>query len=290
MASDLLSQLLRRTARTKERFDRDRFRALVHYICWVCDNPRSLGPKRLSRVLWYSERNVYLETGRWLSGATYVRQQFGPHPRPLEPMLHELEAAGAIARRLADSSDEFDLLFAVQRPDLSRFKPEEISIVEAVIRVICLEARGMVAHQVAHDEVWRIASIGEPLPHYSVFAGRPGDILPVDIEWAMRVTRSPRRDEPAPADDEMVELTSLEAADTLKLEAIEAVRWHLNHDPSIGISLPASDASWFIYKQAHHQPLSVPEVVVVYRFDVEELLLEALRIGSVDDEDDADCS
>lgn len=288
MAFDILSQLLRRTTRAKERFNRERFRALVHYVCWVCDNPRTLGSKRLGRVLWYSERNVYLETGRWLSGATYVRQQGGPHPRPLEPMLQELEAVGAIARRLADRSDDFDLLFAVRRPDLSQFRPEEISIVEAVIRVVCLEARGVVAHQEAHDQVWQIARIGEPLPYYSVFAGRPGDILPADIDWAMRIARSPTSGESSDAINELAEQTNLKVADTLKLEAVEAALWHLNHDPSIGVSLPVSDASWFIYKQAQHQRLAVPEVVVVYRFDVEELLLESLRIGGAEDGDEGD--
>ncbi len=288
MALDILSQLLRQTTRTKDRFNRDRFRNLVHYICWVCDNPRTLGVKRLGRVLWYSERNVYLETGRWLSGATYLRQQGGPHPRPLEPMLQELEAGGAIARRVADRSDDFDLLFAVRRPDLSQFRPEEISIVEAVIRVVCLDARGAVAHQAAHDQVWQIARIGEPLPYYTVFAGRPGDLLPADIDWAMRTIRSPAKDETVDAFHELAERASPKVADCLKLQAIEGVLWHLNHDPTIGVSLPVNDASWFIYKQAEHQRLLVPEVAVVYRFDVEELLLESLRIGSVDDVDEDD--
>lgn len=288
MALDILSQLLRQTTRTKDRFNRDRFRDLVHYICWVCDNPRTLGVKRLGRVLWYSERNVYLETGRWLSGATYLRQQSGPYPRPLEPMLQELEAGGAIARRVADRSDDFDLLFAVRRPDLSQFRPEEISIVEAVIRVVCLEARGTVAHQAGHDQVWQIARIGEPLPYYTVFAGRPADILPADIDWAMRIVRSPAKDENTDAVSELVERASPKVADCLKLQAIEGVLWQLNHDPTIGVSLPVNDASWFIYKQAEHQRLLVPEVAVVYRFDVEELLLEALRIGSADDVDEDD--
>ncbi|MEZ5865976.1 MAG: hypothetical protein R3D25_18595 [Geminicoccaceae bacterium] len=236
--------------------------------------------------MWYSERNVYLETGRWLSGATYLRQQGGPHPRPLEPMLQELEAGGVIARRIADRSDDFDLLFAVRRPDLSHFRPEEISIVEAVIRVICLEARGVIANQKAHDQVWQIARIGEPLPYYSVFAGRPGEILPTDIEWAMRVVRSPVNNESSDTDGELADQASLKIADSLKLEAIEAILWNLNHDPTIGVSLPVSEASWFIYKQAQHQRLAVPEVVVVYRFEVEELLLESLRIGGVGEEDD----
>jgi hypothetical protein len=226
------------------------------------------------------------KSGRPITGATYVRQQGGPQARPLQPMLTELEKDGVIARRLAERSGEFDLLFAIRRPDLSHFRADEISVVEAVTRVVCLDSRGSIAHQAAHDRVWQSAQIGEVLPYFTVFAGRPGDILAADIDWAMRRLH-PREGGAPAARNEPLEVAGADSADRHR-EALDAALWHLNRDPSIGISLPATRASWFIYKQAGLSHLAVPDVVVVYGFDMDEFLLEAVRLGSADDDIEGD--
>ncbi len=270
----------------RERFDRDRFRALVHYICWICEDPRKLGVHRLNLVLWYSDRSIYLESGRPITGATYIRHQAGPQARPLQPMLAELEKDGVLARRLANRSGDFDLLFAIQRPDLTRFKADEISVVEAVTRVVCLDSSGSISHQTAHDRIWQAAQIGEVLPYFTAFAGRPGDILAADIDWAMRVLHPRDGVTPAGQNNELLEITG--AANNRHQEAVDAALWHLHRDPSIGISLPATKASWFIYKQAGLMHLAVPDVIIVYGFDVNELSLEAMRLGSAEDDVDGE--
>jgi hypothetical protein len=268
------------------RFERNRFRALVQYICWICENPRALGTIRLNIILWYSDRNVYLESGRPITGATYIRQLKGPQARPLQPMLVELEKDGVIARRPADRSGGVDLLFAIQRPDLTGFEPEEISIVDKVTRVICAEAHGSIPHQTAHDRVWQVAQIGELLPYFTVFAGQPGDILPADITWAMRELQP--RDGIAPVDrnNQLPKLIGMDAANNRCKEAVDAALWHLHRDPSIGISLPTADKSWFIYKQSGLIHLAVHEIIIVYTFDVNELSVVSIRIISTDDEID----
>jgi hypothetical protein len=285
MQSDRPAQTFGNHVPARDRFNRDRFRALVHYVVWICEDPRSLGPHRLNRVLWYSDRNVYLESGRPITGATYIRQQGGPQARPLQPMLVELEKDGVIARRLADRSGEFDLLFAIRRPDLSHFKADEISVVEAVTRVVCLDSRGSIAHQAAHDRVWQAAQIGEVLPYFTVFAGRPGDILASDIDWGMRMLHPREGRTPAGTNEPPMMAGAGKLVDRHQ-EAVDAALWHLNRDPSIGISLPATRASWFIYKQAGLAHLAVPDVVVVYGFDVDEFMLETVRLGSADDDDE----
>lgn len=270
----------------RERFYRDRFRALVHYICWICENPRKLGMHRLNQVLWYSDRTVYLESGHPLTGATYIRQQAGPQARPLQPMLDELEKDGVIARRRAERRGDFDLLFAIQRPDLTRFKPDEISVVEAATRVICLDANGSIARQTAHDRVWQAAQIGEVLPYFTVFAGRSGDILAADIDWAMRVLHPRDGVTPASHNHTLLEVVDTDVTQNRHQEAVDAALWYLHREPSIGISLPATKASWFIYKQAGLMHLDVPDVIIVYGFDVDELSIEAMRLGTAEDDDE----
>ena len=288
MQSDRPAQPLGHGIPATERFNRDRFRTLVHYVCWICEDPRTLGPHRLNRVLWYSDRSVYLESGRPITGATYIRQQAGPQARPLQPMLAELEKDGALARRLADRSGEFDLLFAIRRPDLSCFKADEISVVEAVTRVVCLDSRGSITHQAAHDRVWQAAQIGEVLPYFTVFAGRPGDILAADIDWAMRVLHPRDGVTLAPPTNDLFQVTEVANVKDRRKEAVDAALWHLHRDPTVGISLPGTRASWFIYKQAGLTHLAVPDVVIVYGFDVNEFLFEAMRLGNAEDDVDGE--
>ena len=104
------------------RFRRARFRAAVHYVCWVCEDPRMLGVKRLSLVLWYVDRNLHLRRGRPLGGPTYVRHQFGPRARPLEAQLGELEWDGLVARRPRGGGGEVGLLFVLAPPEPGRLE------------------------------------------------------------------------------------------------------------------------------------------------------------------------
>jgi hypothetical protein len=52
--------------------------------------------------------------------------------------------------------------------------------------------------------------------------------------------------------------------------------------------LPASEGSWFVHKQAGIAEASIPEVTVIYRFELDELVPAAIRLGPVPDELDDD--
>ena len=65
----------KRPASHRARFNRVKFKALVHYICWRCEDPRLLGTVKLNKVLWYAERIWYFRTGQPIVGATYLKQQ-----------------------------------------------------------------------------------------------------------------------------------------------------------------------------------------------------------------------
>ena len=264
------------------RFRRARFRAAVHYVCWVCEDPRTLGVERLGLVLWYVDRNLYLRRGRPLGGPTYVRHQSGPRARPLEAQLGELERDGLVARRTRGGGGEAGLLFALAPPELGRLEAEEVSELEAAVRGVCLDPRATVPRRAAHDAVWRAALIGETLPYFTACAGQPGDLLPADIRWAVREAGA------GLAVDGKARLGGV--GRPRGREAVEALLWHLCRDPGLGASLPGTEDSWFVYKQAGVAEAGVPEVAAVYRFELDELLPVAVRVGSPpsDPEDSSD--
>ena len=270
------SDRLQRLADALEpRFRRARFRRAVHYVCWICEDPRTLGLQRLNLILWYADRNLYLRRRRPLGGATYLRHHPGPRALPLEAQLRELERDGLIARRPRGSGTEADLLFALAPPDLGALDAEEVGELEAAMRGVCLDARATIPHRTAHDTIWRAALIGETLPYFTAYGGRSGDLYPADLQWAAR------------------EVNAGASTDTFRIsgaehprggEVIAALLWHLRREPAIGTSLPAVEGSWFVHKQAGIPEASIPEVTVVYRFELDELLPAAIRLGPVPDE------
>src|SRR5437868_15200944 len=112
-------------------FDRSKFKSLVHYICWRCTDPTKLGATKLNKALWLSDFKAYLELGEPVTGAAYVKRQFGPAPKLIVPILNELQEEANLSIRDVDyyghDKKEF---FALTRPDLSDFTPDEISLID----------------------------------------------------------------------------------------------------------------------------------------------------------------
>ncbi len=274
-------------------FRRARFRAAVHYVCWVCEDPRALGTRRLGLVLWYAERNLHLRRGAPLSGATYVRHHAGPRPRPLEAQLRELERDGLLARRPRGGADEFDqLLFALAPPPApARLDAAEVAALEAALRDVCLDPRGaMVPRRAAHDAVWRAALVGEPLPHFTACAALAADPLPADLAWAAREAEAA-----GPAGGGAARLGGGGLGLPRAREAVQALLWRLRRDPGLGASVPGAAGSWFVHRQAGLAEGGVPEVAAVYRLELDELAPAAVRVGPAppgpeDDEEDWDAA
>lgn len=41
-------------------YNAEKFKALVHYICWKVEDPRQLGATKLNNILWFSDVLTYL--------------------------------------------------------------------------------------------------------------------------------------------------------------------------------------------------------------------------------------
>lgn len=173
-------------------FDRAKFKALVHYICWRVE-PAALGGVKLNKVLWSSDTNRYLTSGKPLTGATYLRQQFGPVPTVILPVLDELKAEGALAIREQSGYGYPDRAFFAVRPvALNPFTAAEISLIDSEIERICYGHTAVSIGDESRDNVWKLAAIGEELPYHAVFAGRRAEITADDVAWACQEMACPR--------------------------------------------------------------------------------------------------
>jgi hypothetical protein len=165
--------------------NREKFKALVHYICWRCsDAPEKLGATKLNKILWLSDARAFYESGESITGSRYVKRQFGPVPAAIVPVVQELEAEGIITVEDTPYYNRRKREYRVHTPASSDFLNEEQKkIVEGTIRVVCDEHTATSISDASHDHIWKAAKDGEDLPHYTIFA-QPESLTDEDREWA----------------------------------------------------------------------------------------------------------
>ena len=62
---------------------------------------------------------------------------------------------------------------------------------------MCFDSRATEALRDAHDAVLAAARLGEVIPYFTVFAGRPAETTPDDVLWAIRQSERPATSRPA---------------------------------------------------------------------------------------------
>jgi Protein of unknown function (DUF4065) len=153
-------------------FDRDKFRRLVHYIAWKAGSRDWFGATKLNKVLWFADARMFVLRGTPITGATYIREKFGPVPRQIMPIRAELEHEGVIK---VVKDDSLVRIVAEEKPDLSPFSKDEIQAVDYWIEHIDKDHTAESISDESHDYAWDIAKMGEEIPLHAVLANRIRD-------------------------------------------------------------------------------------------------------------------
>ncbi len=161
--------------------------ALVHYICARCSNPNDLGATKLNKVLWYSDVAAFAQSGASITGAVYIKRQFGPVPKDILAARTRLQAnGGLIERKVSVYGYQQIQLIALTEPDISIFSAAEISLVDSVLESICSQHTATSISRLSHDYIWEAAEIGEEIPMAAAaFGGAFGEVDEEDVAWAM---------------------------------------------------------------------------------------------------------
>lgn len=77
----------------------EKLRELVLYIADRCSKDRHFGRVKLNKVLWFADASSYAFTGKPVTGATYIRLNNGPVPKPMKKLRSKMLADGDIAER-----------------------------------------------------------------------------------------------------------------------------------------------------------------------------------------------
>jgi uncharacterized phage-associated protein len=170
--------------RADMKFNYNKFKDLVHYICHMADRDE-LGAVKLNKILWYADMISYVNRGTPLTGSAYIKRQFGPVPREVLRALEELSDEGKMAVRdvpfFKNTKREF---ISLMEPDISRFKAQEIDLVANITHLICHHHTAESISELTHDIIWELAEIGEEIPYYAVYGAPLGEITEEDVKWA----------------------------------------------------------------------------------------------------------
>jgi hypothetical protein len=174
-------------------FERDKFRRLVQYIAFKTSRYPGFGATKLNKVLWFADTRLYATRRKPITGATYIREKYGPVPRQIMPVKSELIHEGRVKEtRERFHNQNITRLTAAAPPDMSVFTSEEVKAVDYWIKHIAEDHTATSISDLTHDISWEIAAMGEELPYHAIFATRARRPKGKELEWATAQVR--RRD------------------------------------------------------------------------------------------------
>ena len=157
-----------------ERHPDKRWGELMLYVAKKSQFDPNFGGTKLNQILFYADFVSYGRSGKTITGAEYIKQEFGPTPKRLLPVRKQLETRKEAAVQPVDSlGREQQRLVALRDPDLSLFSGEEIALVDQVIEYL----RGKSAKEVselAHNRAWRVAKMGGSIRYEAAFVSDGG--------------------------------------------------------------------------------------------------------------------
>lgn len=154
----------------KRPYSRRRFRELLLYVADKSRDDPKFGATKLNKIMFYADLMAYGLHGKSITGARYMKLDWGPAPQALCPVQDDLIEEGH-AHLVEGTHFNWPQrrLVPDRKPDLSIFDEEEIELVDAI--VVALQGKNATeASELSHCEVgWKLAGHKEDIPYTSVF-------------------------------------------------------------------------------------------------------------------------
>lgn len=168
------------------KFNYEKFKDLVHYICHTADRDE-LGAVKLNKILWFSDMITYIKKGKSLTGAVYVKRQHGPVPKEILRALDDLsEEQKMIVREVLYFGNTKREYISLVEPQIGRFNAPEIDLIANLTHHICHNHTAGSISEATHDKIWELAAMGEEIPYCAIYGAQLGDITQEDIEWGKK--------------------------------------------------------------------------------------------------------
>lgn len=171
-------------------FHRDKFEALVHYICATCKDASKLGATKLNKILWLSDMLAYANHGAPITGETYKKDKFGPVPVHINAAVSHLQKDQKMQVQdipFGDGSRKQKRFIAGGNINKSLFSAEQLDLVDFIRDYVCEDHTAGSISDLTHDAVWEMAQMGERIPYEAILISRIEKPTKEDIDWARSV-------------------------------------------------------------------------------------------------------
>jgi hypothetical protein len=175
-------------------YHEDRLKELTLHVAARCQRHRHFGVTKLNKILFFADFIAYKRRGVPITGAKYMRGQFGPVPAEGVHVRQALVAEGRAAMQRHPVTPGEPVmekrLLALVPANLSIFEPEHIAIVEEVIEAF-RQSSGRAVSDLSHAlPGWKLALDGEEIPYFTALLPKePQPLGPRDAEWARGVEK-----------------------------------------------------------------------------------------------------
>ena len=172
----------------KVKLDKNKAEQVILYICKKMGASQNFGSVLLNKALFYIDHVTYLQTGKSLTGLSYIKQKLGPTPQPSQFL--SLRDKLIDSKKLTEKNvTRFGLpqkrLVARVEAKIGIFTPEEIALMDQLIEELSQETATNIS-EITHQLLgWRSAGLMEPLP-YCTFLLTESDLNDADLDWGKR--------------------------------------------------------------------------------------------------------
>ena len=151
------------------RYRPDKFAELVLFIARESADDAKFGEVKLQKLLYFCDFRAYARWGEPITGASYMKNRYGPTARALGHVLDEL---GAERRAEVQGADYFGFpqrhIVARDEPRETLFSADELALVRSVIDEF-RDAGATEISNVSHDAPgWQLARDREDIPYFTV--------------------------------------------------------------------------------------------------------------------------
>jgi hypothetical protein len=166
-------------------YDPERLATLFHYVISRVGSHAGFGATKLYKVAWFSDARQFMLKGKSITGAEYIKEEFGPIPKMGKAIRDQLQERGDVKEwRDTGLFGEPWKFKSLNSPNVTVFSDEELNQIDYWTNYIDKNHTASSISEESHDYGWEIAKIKEPLPFIAFSAHRVRQPNSKELEWA----------------------------------------------------------------------------------------------------------
>ncbi|NQT29467.1 MAG: DUF4065 domain-containing protein [Candidatus Saganbacteria bacterium] len=156
------------------RIKQDKFKQVLLYLLERCAGKPNIGETVLYKLLYFIDFNYYEAYEEQLTGATYIKNKYGPTPVEFIKIIDQMQDSEAI-RIIKDKYHGYPQkrYLPLEKPDLTKLKASEKEIIDQVINQLSDKKAAEISEYSHEDVPWKATGNKEIIDYELVFYRAP---------------------------------------------------------------------------------------------------------------------